>query len=259
MIRILLLEDSQSAVEALQIHLKGLKDLGQLVAHYPSVADFKNALKNQTISMNSFDVLFLDIELEGSVSGYDFLRSENTFNKPVVCISSYPKKYAHKGYEYKIERFLPKPIGPKELKECLLHLSKIATTLTSHSDKFPLKVGCKTYFLNLNEVILFEADGNEQVMYTIHKPPRNINSGGIKQGAERFRITMKELESLLPSNIFQKIGKSLLINVNFIYTLDKEKEVVLKYPNQEMYVIGLADKTLKDNFLNGVKGIFGLK
>lgn len=256
MIRILLLEDNPKAVVVLEEHLKKMNDLAQLAGHYPSVSDFLSAEKSGKLSENDFDVLFLDIELEGSVSGYDFLKSRPTLAKPVVVVSSYPEKYSLDGYKHDVKDFLPKPIGPADLKTCILKLQATLPVKSGRTTgKLMIESGKDTLFFSVHDIILFESEKNYIQAFTLDCPPSYKRD----ETPKKFRKTMKELAEELPKGQFQQLSRSYLINVDYISSISPS-EVWLKFPlpngSTGTFNLGLADKTLRNTFVEGVKNIF---
>ena len=221
--------------------------------------NFRKLFETSSFPPNDFDVFFLDIELRGSVSGYDFLRNQKSFEHPVVVVSSFPEKYGLEGYKYDIKAFLPKPIGPEELKDCLLRLHDEGCAQAPASGKFALDSGAKTYFLDLEEIIMFGSNGNYCNYYTAENPPSNI----LEDNSDyRIRITMKELETALPEKQFRRISKAYIVNTDYVHLLTKSK-LELRYKNTsgrtETHEMEFTDERLKKGFFSAMKGLFSKK
>ena len=61
--------------------------------------------------------------------------------------------------------------------------------------------------------------------------------------------TLKYVEELLPTNIFQRIHKSYLVNLNYISRFNKSNELLVELTNGETLPVAIRKK---EDFLNAV-------
>lgn len=154
------------------------------------------------LSREKIDILFLDIELPGengvAIGKYirSVLEDENIF---LVYISS-KEQYALQLFQNRPFDFLVKPIGQKNIYDVLDHIYHVAG-----------KSNCSFEYLNhgsrhrvvYKDVLYFQSVG------------RKINIIS-KNETKSFYGKLLEIEEKVPENLFLKIHKSYLVNVNYV-------------------------------------------
>lgn len=93
----------------------------------------------------------------------------------------------------------------KEENDLIEKIEKYIDTLTNI--KLPFYKSGQEYYLNLNEIIFFETYDNSISAHTV---------------SDMYYVKYKlyELENLLPNN-FIRVSKSTIVNINHIYSIDR--------------------------------------
>ena len=184
------------------------------------------------------DLVFLDIEMpvENGFKIFDYFQQ---INFSVVFTTAY-KEYALKAIKVAALDYILKPIGVEDLKETITlyekrqvsgipieSIEKLINVLNPVSTTIA-KVALPTFqgfqIEKVNAIIYCEADQNYTKVHTI--------DGGVLLISK----PLKAIESLLPANLFYRIHKSHLVNLNYIRS----------YSRAEGFHIVLEDGTKLD-------------
>lgn len=210
--------------------------------------DVKSAVK--LINKNEVDLVFLDIEMpnENGFALFDY------FNKPgfeTIFCTAY-SEYALKAFEVSATDYLLKPIGVTKLKEAiekvenkLLH--KNITTenimvlkenlVQKEIKKIGILIGDGIVFMNLNDILYFEADGSYTTIYH-------------KNGSDLTVKKIKHFEDLLSSDKrFFRIHRSYLINVSLIKKYSKKDGLSVTYDERTLLPISREKKEEFEEFM----------
>ncbi|BBN83178.1 DNA-binding response regulator [Pseudoalteromonas sp. A25] len=200
MTKIMLIDDSRLA----RLELKAqLAELGEqdIVAEAAGVAD---ALEK--IERLQPELIFLDINMPDG-SGFDLL-AQLDYVPSVIFVTAYDE-FALQSFEVNALDYLLKPVTDERIKAALEKYQQKAAKPLSLCSKFFIKDANKCFFIALDDVLAFEAMGN----YTqIHLSSNKVSV---------YR-TMSHIESRLPSDDFFRAGRSWIINVNQIKTVELE-------------------------------------
>lgn len=237
-INTIIVDDEMDGRIVLEHHLsKNCKNIN-IVGSFSNVNDAVTFFKS-----NSIDLLFLDINMPEK-NGFDLLEELGTHNCQVIFVTAYDQ-YAIKAIKYAAFDYLLKPIDPEELIKAVQRLEettyneqKTGILLNNLQEKksdqiaLPTKEGYS--FLNIHEIIRCEGDSNYCKIYM---------SQGEKHIATK---TLKTMQELLPSDIFFRVHKSNLININFVkkynkspgntLTLQDESEIEVSRRNKEAFL-----------------------
>ncbi len=178
----------------------------------------EQALKN--IKIDDVDLIFLDIEMPG-MSGIDFLR---TFKHlPSVIIISGKEKYAVDAFDFDVDDYILKPI---EYQRFLKAVNKVKEKY----EKF------KPSRLETNGVFLKEnATTFRKILYDdIYWIEALENYVSIHTARSRYTIhfTMKALEKLLPREIFFRVHRSYIVNLQKIEAIE-DNYVIMNFRGQK--------------------------
>ncbi|MEO5910322.1 MAG: LytTR family DNA-binding domain-containing protein [Pelobium sp.] len=213
MIKVVFVDDEVHCTESLQILLKKLNRPVEIIGKFNNPLEALPFIKS-----NSFDILFLDIEMPG-MSGFELLHQINDFKFDVVFTTAYDQ-YAIKAFRFSALNYLLKPIDENELEECLNLWEKKSNKALSNSQfsfflealqnpqKNKSKIALPTTdgfeFIEIDEIIRCQSDSNYTNFY-------------LKNG-DKFLIcrTLKEVESILQHNGFIRIHQSHLINPQYL-------------------------------------------
>ena len=175
-----------------------------------SCAQFENASKAVAfVEGNPVDLLFVDIEMP-EISGLDFVKLLTV--KPMVIITTAFPEYALEGYELDIIDYLLKPIAYNRFVKAV-HKAKeyqdlkdmaLPNTLTSY-----LFVRCEKRIekVELSDILYIESVGNYIHIY-------------LENRMLSAYLTLKSLESKLPSSEFIKIHQSFLVSFSKIKSIE---------------------------------------
>lgn len=224
--RALIIDDedqSRSAIrEALRLH----SDRLQVIAEATSVAQAVRLIDDLHP-----DLLLLDIQL-GDGSGFDVIEQAGWKQFRVIFITAY-SEYALQAFRVNAQAYLLKPV---ENTEVTLALDKVCNIPSDNKDSWkPLLEYVKNTYEKIcfssaegyhlytrDEIIRCEADNNYSRIYL--------------QSGEQLYVakTLKELETQLGSQLFERIHKSHLINTRHLR----------KYLNRDGGSVLLTDGTV---------------
>jgi two-component system LytT family response regulator len=166
----------------------------------------------EIISKKKPDVVFLDIQMPGK-SGFTLLEKINA-NIKIIFVTAFDE-YAIKAFEVNALDYLLKPINPIRLKNSIQRLSQntarkqISTRKLECDDSIFLLVNSQMKFIKVSSIIIINASGD----YT-----EILTSESVKGLTSK---TMREWESRLPENLFIRIHRSYIINLNYIRKIEE--------------------------------------
>ena len=180
----------------------------------------ENPLKANTIlNNNGIDLMFLDINMP-KMSGIDFLRTSTSL--PMAIMTTAYTEYATEGFELDVLDYLVKPFSfERFLKACnkakdyyiLQSLQKESGTQQVNPRYFFVKCDGSIEKILYDDLIYVEAMVNYVTLYTETKKML-------------VYLTLKGIADQLPADIFLKIHKSTIININKIKSI-KNNEIDL--------------------------------
>lgn len=212
MINAVIVDDESKALESLSWELSNLSDEVKITA---SFTDAHEAL--DYLDKNTPDCLFLDIEMP-KMDGFQFIQNLRNKNFPVVITTAY-NQYALKALKNQAIDYLLKPIDTDDLAETVEKIKKYnAKNLTAErleeilinfnassvQKKITLNTDGKLLFLESNEILYAESDGNYTTIYL--------------QDGQKIVLTkkLKEVNEILPSESFFRIHNSYVVNLGKI-------------------------------------------
>ena len=205
MINVIIVDDEPLAQDVLETYIEKIPELN-LIEKCSNALEANEALKNHDI-----DLMFLDIQMP-QLTGVDFLK---TLNHPplVIFTTAYPN-YAIEGFELNALDYLLKPISLERFmkavnkaEEQLELQSKGGSSSGGEEEEEPnfifVKADKKLVKVNYADIIYIEGLKDYVII-------RMENSRVITLQ------TMKSLEEKLPQNIFKRIHRSYIVNVDKI-------------------------------------------
>jgi two-component system, LytTR family, response regulator len=191
------------------------------------------------------DLLFLDVELDDG-TGMDLLSKLNEINFHVIFVTAH-NKYAIDAFRFSAIDFLLKPIAPDELIEAFDKVNKhiknnflqdqlqvmqdSLNKITHKEKKIVLKDSNSIYFVNVNDIIRCESDG-QYTEFWIENTKRIVISK-----------SLKEYEEMLEPYGFIRPHHSHLINTNKILRFDKVDGGSLIMQNNDEIPVSHRKKT----------------
>ena len=232
MIRAVIVDDEPKAIQSLSWELTHFSDEIEVIKSFTSPED-----AIEYLDFNSPDCLFLDIQMP-TMDGFQFLEKLHNKNFPVVITTAY-NEFAIQALKHEAIDYLLKPIDSDDLEETIKKIkkynskyfnsSKIEEALLNFNTKYQQKkvtinTDGKLIFLNSDDIIFVESDGNYSTIVTTD--------------GQKILITkkLKEVNDMLPEHYFFRIHNSYIINLNKIKEFIKNEGYVVMESNQKIPV-----------------------
>jgi two-component system response regulator LytT len=199
----------------------------QLCSNVPSLnvlEQFSNAMQAiKYLNQNEIDLIFLDIHMP-DFTGFDFI--ETLKNLPKIILTTSDANFAIQAFEYDcIVDYLVKPILPDRFQKAIQKVEITATIAnsgpspeniesTSANDLY-VNIDRRLIKIDIPSIYLIEAKGDyiqvktENQNYTVHS-------------------TLKKIEEKLPKDLFLKIHRSFIINVDKIIDIEDNSVLIKK-------------------------------
>ncbi len=201
----IIIDDERLARQELKNLLAEFKDV-EVIAECSSAADGK-----QKIEELKPDVVFLDINMPGK-TGLELVEEISAL-PDVVFVTAYDE-HAIKAFELNAFDYLLKPVQPHRLAETIKKLTlkeggsgKENTSLLTENDQVFIKDGEKCWFVKLNDIRLFESEGNYVRVYFENYKPLILRS-------------LNNLEQRLIEKTFFRASRKHIINLNYIASIE---------------------------------------
>ena len=190
------------------------KELMKLLEDHPIIEVVGEAMNaeeaNQMVNELNPDLLFLDIQMPGK-TGFQLL--EELDSVPLVVFTTAYDEFALKAFEVNALDYLLKPIQPERLSEAIAKLAdkeraKNAAIrgpekkLGLHDQVF-VKDGDRCWFVSLNNVRLFESDGNYIKVYFDNNRPM-------------IHKSLNALDEKLDERAFFRASRKHIVNLSWV-------------------------------------------
>jgi two-component system LytT family response regulator len=226
MIKAIIVDDEQLAIESLQWEIETFCEVIQVIKTY---TDPKKAING--INELKPDLVFLDIEMP-EIDGFQLLQKLMYKDFDLIITTAY-NQYAIQAFKANAIDYLLKPVDPDDLMQAIDKIKKrkenntsnknIETILTkliktelSHK-KIPLNIGNKIIFVCPEDIIYCKSDGSYTSVYMKNDDQYLVSKN------------IKHLENLLSEYSFLRVHKSYIVNTKEITELIKQGggEIVL--------------------------------
>lgn len=191
------------------------------------------------------DIIFLDIKMPGK-DGFAFIQDLPDKYKvdKIVFVTAYDQ-YAIKAIKNQAFDYLLKPVNRKELKQCItrfierinkdIETERPLRIIESPGRVTRIRVNTRngTLFINPAEVLFCKAEGNYTTICTGKK--HHLCSMNLGKVAE-----------LLPKNGFIRVGRSYIVNFEYITMIDRKECTILLVRDQESVTVKIPRQHLKD-------------
>lgn len=242
MLEAVIVDDEIKALQSLSWELTNFSDEINVSASFTNPFEALEYLKT-----NTPDCLFLDIEMP-TMDGFQFIQKLTNKNFPVVITTAY-NQYALKALKNEAIDYLLKPIDTDDLQETIAKIKKFNSknftaekleqlllnfNATSINKKITLNTDGKLIFLESDEILYAESDGNYSTIF--------LTDG------QKIVLTkkLKEVNTLLPEDSFFRIHNSYIINLNKIKAFLKTDGYVILKSNHKIPV----SRQKKSDFLD---------
>jgi len=194
-------------------------ELRRLLSEHPEVEILDEAANVdeavEKIKTHDPDVIFLDIQMPGK-TGFDLL--EELDRSPRVIFTTAYDEYAIKAFEFNALDYLLKPIDPARLTEALKKIKlekkedeelelRYASKQLKAEDQVFVKDGDRCWFVKLEEVRLFESEGNYVRLFFRDQKPLILK-------------TLNYLDDRLDSRTFFRANRKHIINLKYIENIE---------------------------------------
>jgi DNA-binding LytR/AlgR family response regulator len=191
---------------------KVLQEFIEEIDYLELIGQAENPLKAMSLlNENDIDIIFLDINMP-KINGVDFLKNSK-LNAKIIMTTAYAE-YAVEAYGLDVLDYLVKPISfERFLKACNKakeagKLSPTAADSTAKvSDHFFIKCNNQIEKVFYDDLVYAEAMLNYVMLYTTSKKMM-------------VYVTIKSLEEQLPAEIFIKVHKSFIVNMNKVKSIE---------------------------------------
>ena len=124
----------------------------------------------------------------------------------------------------------------REITPEIIRLQQLLSGDSDRSNQFLLYKGDTEYYLNVNDIIFFETDGNAVMAHT-------------RDDVYETRRKLYELEELLGGR-FQRISKSAIVNVDKVYSIKRNvtssSAIEFQGTHKQIYVARAYYKVLRE-------------
>jgi two-component system LytT family response regulator len=182
---------------------------------------------------SAVDVVFLDVQMP-DMSGVQVLQQLGDHPLPLVVFVTAYDDYAVQAFERHAVDYLLKPLDPDRFASCLAHVRRLVAQ-RHHSrpleaprsapappplTQLLIKQPGRYYFVAAEQIQYLEARGNYVLLYVDGQP-------------HPMRTTLRELEGQLDPQVFLRVHRSFIVNVNFVQELHPwtHGEYVLTLPD----------------------------
>jgi DNA-binding LytR/AlgR family response regulator len=222
---------------------KILQEYIEEIDYLDLIGQAENPLKAMSLlNAHEVELIFLDINMP-KLSGIEFLNT-STVKASIIMTTAYPD-HALEAFGLAVLDYLVKPIAfDRFLKACnrakeIRNQSSSVPAPPTRSDHFFIKCNNQIEKILYDDLVYAEAMLNYVMLYTVSKKMM-------------VYVTIRSLEEQLPSDIFIKVHKSYIVNMNKVKSiegniLDIGQEKITISQNLREKVIGeiVKDRMIK--------------
>lgn len=224
----IIIDDEPLAREGMKLNVNEVSAL-ELAGCFESAVEANDFLMN-----NEIDLMFLDIEMP-DMTGFEFLKCLS--NQPMVIITTAYPQYALESYDLNVIDYLVKPI----------RIERFIKAVNKAEELFKLKNAPKITIESFGEDYIFVKSERKYVklFFKDIKFIEGLKDYVIIHTTQKKIMTamnVKTIENQLPKEIFARVNKSYIININCINEIDNDFIIIA--PNE----IPLG-RTYRDEFI----------
>ena len=196
------------------------KELNSLLENYTEIEIIDEAVNGddafEKITLHQPDLIFLDIQMPGK-SGFELL--EQLDKVPNVIFTTAYDEFAIKAFDVNALDYLLKPIQEERLKESIQKALTLNEKSVTESDEKPaartltikdqvfVKDGDKCWFVKLQDIRLFESDGNYIKVYFNNFKPM-------------IHKSLNALDERLDERSFFRASRKHVINLSWVESIE---------------------------------------
>ena len=220
MIKCIAIDDEPLALKKLVTYINKIPYL-ELVAQCQSAIDAQQVINDQQV-----DAIFLDINMP-DLNGMDFAKSlEQGYSQgPIMVFTTAYSEYAIEGYKANAVGYLLKPFGFDEFEAAAQRVKDIHEIRQQATADVTTQVNDDgTIFVKSDYKIVRIAIENIRYIEAMSEYLRI--SCDDKEKPVIVLLSMKKIEEHLPSNLFMRIHRSFIINLNKICEVKKNHVII---------------------------------
>lgn len=227
--------------------------LKSLLAEIETVDVFEASNAEEALFLlvkNYPNLILLDINMP-KVSGLDFVRllRKANIDIPVVFITAF-KRYAVEAIRAGVYDFLLKPVEREDLQNLVVKYQqqnikdlsvKLGEVLSSIKEETKIRINSRHNYILVNpsDIIYCEADGGYTNIF--------LSNGKV----EISNSTLSQVEQKLISHNFFRLGRSVLLNKEFVRSINKSNRTCLLEKEGSKWEIRASHKSIKEFLLKG--------
>lgn len=225
----IVVDDEPLAREGMRIDITEYSGL-ELVGMFESAIQANNFLQK-----NEVDLMFLDIQMP-EMTGFEFLKMLK--NPPLVILTTAYPQFALDSYEFDVIDYLVKPIRMERFIKAVNKAEEIfaakrsgVSHLESITDDYIyIKAERKYVKILFKEIVYIEGLKDYVIIHTTKEKHMTA-------------MNVKTIYNQLPQEVFARINKSYVININHIKSIDND---FVQVEGHELPI----GRTFKDDFIN---------
>lgn len=192
------------------------------------------------LERNKTDLLFLDVEMPG-MSGLEMLQTlrDKLSELAVIVVSGYNRvEYLKKAIRLNVVDYLNKPVDPDELGKAI-NKAFNGNPVREHNS-VELKISLNTEHGTMKIA-------PEKLLYFCSQKRSSIVIFADDEKDVMVHENLMNLEKSLPDDIFKRVSRQCIINVNYLILVKKEhKELTLKAKNKEIRLSKIFPQVIKE-------------
>lgn len=167
------------------------------------------------------DILFLDIQLPGENSLWLLEQLKSAIPLPhIIFTTAYNEpEFLMKAIKFSAIDYLLKPVDILQLAEAMTKIREKDAVIDIPDNRYSFRTVTGTLYAHNSDILYCRADGNYSQLYLL-------------QGSEMIFERLGDIEDKLDKNRFIRAGRSLIVNREYIYKVDRKRNLcILKTPS----------------------------
>lgn len=203
-LRCLVVEDEPLARERLEGYVRQLPLL-QLIGSCDNAIEALSRVKSEGV-----DLVFLDIRLEGSLSGLELLETA-VLPCPVILTTAHAE-HALRAYDLRVADYLLKPFSFQRFVQAVERAQSLLSRGEPAAGRgfFFVKTELRLERIELGDLLYIEGRGDYRRIRTLHKRIMTLQTFG-------------ELEQKLPANLVCRVHKSYMVALDKIEAVERDR------------------------------------
>lgn len=189
---------------------------------------FKNGTSFLNTKFVTYDVAFLDVELEETMDGLSLAQNmrRNNYQGSIIFLTNY-KEYVFQGYDVQALHYLIKPIKDQEIEKCMNMVFQL-----SKKNNYIFQYNNQTIKIPYYQIIYFSSANHYIDIYTI-------------DATYSHKAKLAEIKCHLPYE-FTQCHRSILVNMNHVKKIIKN----------EIFLTNGTELPISNTYLDNVRKTF---